>query len=46
MPEVTSGYAFIEAASRDEALAGVKEFLSVAGDGVTEVRQVVDDPSR
>lgn len=39
--EQVAGYAFIEAASRDDAVENAKAFLRVAGNGVTEVRQVV-----
>lgn len=37
------GFAFIEAASRAEAVEHVKAFLQVAGDGTTEIRQVLPD---
>jgi len=39
--ESIAGYAFIEAASMEEAVEGAKEFLRVAGAGTTEVRQVL-----
>lgn len=39
--ESIAGYAFIEAASTEEAIEGAKEFLRVAGAGATEVRQVL-----
>lgn len=38
------GFAFIEARSRDEAIESAKDFMRVAGDGVIEVRRVVDAP--
>lgn len=37
------GYAFISAASREEAIQHTREFLGVAGDGVTELRQVMEE---
>lgn len=40
--EQIAGYAFIQAQSREEAIEGTKEFLKVAGDGVTEIRQVME----
>jgi hypothetical protein len=40
--ERAAGYAFLNANSRDEALALCKAFLQVAGDGVTELRQVLE----
>ena len=42
--EQVTGYAFLEAASHDDAVRMTKEFLSVAGDGVCEVRGVLDGP--
>ena len=36
--EVIGGYAIIEAKSKDEAIALTKRFLSVAGEGESEVR--------
>jgi hypothetical protein len=36
------GYAFLEAASREEAIELAKAFLKVAGDGVSELRQIID----
>ena len=38
--EVVGGFALIRAASKAEAIEHVKEFLKVAGDGETELRQV------
>ena len=40
--EVVGGFALIRAASKAEAIEFVKEFLNVAGDGETEVRQVYE----
>ena len=36
------GFAFLHAASKDEAIEYTKEFLNVAGDGVTRVLQVLE----
>lgn len=36
------GYAFLNAGSREEAIELCKTFLTVAGDGVTEIRQVME----
>ncbi|HTZ56747.1 MAG TPA: YciI family protein [Acidobacteriaceae bacterium] len=38
--EVVGGFALIRADSKDQAIEHVKEFLKVAGDGETELRQV------
>ncbi|MBV9881188.1 MAG: transcriptional regulator [Gemmatirosa sp.] len=43
--EVIAGFALIEAASKEEALAHTKRFLEVAGDGVCEVRQLYTPPA-
>jgi hypothetical protein len=40
--EVIGGLAILQAASKEEAIAMVKEFLHVAGDGVCELRQLYD----
>jgi hypothetical protein len=40
--EVVGGFALIRAASKEEAIEFVKEFLKVAGDGETEIRQVYE----
>jgi hypothetical protein len=40
--EVVGGFALIRAASKAEAIEHVKEFLKVAGDGETELRQVFE----
>ncbi|MDB5429300.1 MAG: YCII-related protein [Caulobacter sp.] len=36
------GYAFLEAASKDEAIEYCKKFLRVAGDGTCEIRQILE----
>ena len=41
--EVIGGYALIQAKSMDEAVGHAKQFLGIAGDGVTEVHRVADE---
>ena len=40
--ELVGGMAIINAASKEEAIEYTKKFLNVAGDGVTEIRQLYD----
>ena len=40
--EVVGGFALIQAASKQEAIGFIKEFLQVAGDGETEMHQVYE----
>jgi hypothetical protein len=40
--EVVGGFALIQAASKAEAITFTKEFLKIAGDGETELRQVFE----
>jgi hypothetical protein len=42
--ELVAGFALIQAKSKEEAIEHVKQFLKIAGDGVTEVRQVFEGP--
>jgi hypothetical protein len=42
--EVVGGFAILEASSKEEAIALVKKFLSVAGDGECEIRQIFVAP--
>lgn len=39
--ELIVGFAILNYESRDAAIEGVKQFLSVAGGGVTELRQIM-----
>ena len=39
-----SGFALIRASSREDAVEKMKEFLQVAGDGVSELLQVLEMP--
>jgi hypothetical protein len=36
------GFAFIDAASKEECVEACKEFLKVAGDGTVEIRQILE----
>jgi hypothetical protein len=38
--EIVGGFALIQAATKNEAIELTRQFLSVAGDGETEIRQV------
>ena len=44
--EVIGGFAILQAGSKQEAIAMVRRFLSVAGDGECEIRQVFEAPDR
>ena len=37
-----SGFAMLQFASKEAAIEGCKQFLSVAGDGVVEMRQILE----
>jgi hypothetical protein len=41
--ELVAGFAIINAASKDEAIALTRKFLSVAGDGIVEVRALYQE---
>lgn len=41
-----TGWAIIAAPSREQAIADIKQFLSLAGDGVSEVIQISDPMPR
>ena len=43
--EIVGGFAILEAASKEEAIAYVKEFMQLAGDGVCEIRQLYEMPA-
>jgi len=43
--ELIGGFAIIQAASKQEAIEITKKFLSIAGDGETEVRQLHEVPA-
>ena len=40
--ELVGGFALIQAASKDEAIDLTKRFLTIAGDGESEIRQVFE----
>ena len=42
--ELIAGFALIQAGSKEEAVEYVREFLTVAGDGETEIRQIYEAP--
>ena len=42
--EIVGGMAIIQAPSKEEAIRWTKKFLSVAGDGESEVRQLWEQP--
>jgi hypothetical protein len=42
--EVIGGFAILQARSKEEAIEMVKRFLSIAGDGECEIRQVFEAP--
>ena len=43
--EVVGGFAILEVRSKEEAVALTKKFLSVAGDGECELRQLYEAPA-
>lgn len=43
--ELVGGFAIIQAASKKEAIEYTKQFLNIAGDGETEVRQLYEVPA-
>jgi len=43
--EVVGGIAIIQVPSKDEAVRWTKKFLTVAGDGESEVRQLYEQPA-
>jgi hypothetical protein len=43
--ELVAGFALLEASSKEEAIELTKEFLSVAGEGECEIRQVFEAPA-
>ncbi len=43
--ELVAGFAIIRANSKQEAIEQVKNFLKVAGDGETEIREIFEGPS-
>ena len=44
--EIVGGFALIQVASKEEAIAFTKRFLKVAGDGETEIRQLYEQPAK
>jgi hypothetical protein len=44
--EVIGGFALIEVPSKQEAIEQTKNFLKIAGDGESEIRQVYQEPGK
>jgi hypothetical protein len=44
--EVVGGFAIIRAKSKEEAIQIAKDFLNVAGEGETEIRQLYEQPAQ
>jgi hypothetical protein len=42
--ELIGGFALIQAKSKEHAIEIAKEFLQIAGDGESEIRQIYDAP--
>ena len=42
--ELIGGFALIQARSKEEAIEHTRNFLNIAGDGETEIRQVYEAP--
>jgi hypothetical protein len=40
--EIVGGFALIEAKSKEEAIEDAKDFLKIAGEGETEIRQIFE----
>jgi hypothetical protein len=43
--EIVGGFALIEAKSKEEAIEHAKDFLKIAGEGGTEIRQIFQGPA-
>jgi hypothetical protein len=43
--EIVAGYAIVNATSKSAAVALAGQFLEIAGEGVAEVREVIESPS-
>ena len=44
--EIVGGFAIIQAKSKEDAIRITKDFLSIAGDGETEIRQLYEQPAK
>jgi hypothetical protein len=44
--EIVGGFAIIQAKSKEEAIQITKDFLNIAGDGETEIRQLYEQPAK
>ena len=44
--EIVGGFAIINAKSKEDAIRITKDFLNIAGDGETEIRQLYEQPAK
>ena len=44
--EIVGGFAIIQAKSKEDAIRITKDFLNIAGDGETEIRQLYEQPAK
>ena len=44
--EIVGGFAIINAKSKEDAIRITKNFLNIAGDGETEIRQLYEQPAK
>ena len=44
--EIVGGFAIINANSKEDAIRITKDFLNIAGDGETEIRQLYEQPAK
>jgi hypothetical protein len=44
--EIVGGFAIINAKSKEDAIRIAKDFLNIAGDGETEIRQLYEQPAK
>jgi len=44
--EIIGGFALIHVSSKEEAVEFTREFLKIAGDGETEIRQLYQQPAK
>jgi hypothetical protein len=44
--EIVGGFAIIQAKSKEDAIQITKNFLNIAGDGETEIRQLYEHPAK
>ena len=44
--EIVGGFAITQAKSKEDAIRITKDFLNIAGDGETEIRQLYEQPAK